>query len=392
MSAVFRPSALPKIALCPSFQGAQGDAGPHAERGTMADVAFRLAQEGVPILRCNPCGHYFEPPESGGLIGCPACEAGDENVSAEGPLENLDARISALAEKHGIDDKPARSGVEWAIEAMRKEAGEGVRCITDESKLRLDIEGIECGGTADGVAPSVQKGFDLKTGAIRNYLEQMAAYALGFMNQNFATRWRMTLLYMDERKTVDHDFTFDEARNIVLGLRAAHLDPARERRPNGYCGWCQFATECQEQKEAAQRAIEWAGGVDLIQDFEAIRSSPAKLAAFLSSCHALKPFEQIANGIARWRLEEDKPVPGFGLVRVRGIRHVTPESAKRHTKKLPKGEELTVEKVLDAVGELTPFQFKRIMESVNKPLPKSYTKEGRAATYVNATGSRKKDQ
>lgn len=378
MSVLLRTSALPKLALCPSFTGAAGDAGPYAMRGTLADEAFRLTHEGQRLHECA-CGEYFN-----------GCDCGpDEETGSIEPLDVLDARIEKLAEEHGIANKPAAEGVRWAIAKMKEIAGDGVNCITEESELVVTTEGLDADGVADGNAPSVRKGFDLKTGKISNYMEQMAGYALGFMARDFLDDYEMHLLFMDDKQVITHKFTYEEARRIVLGIRAKVLDPDKKPVLNPYCNWCEYATTCTARTEAAQRALEHANGLNLREGLGEIGVSHSKLGDFLSACDALKPFEQIAQGKARWRLEEEKPVKGWRLTRVRGIKSVTPASAIRHTKKLPKGEELTLEKLFTALGDLTPFQFKRIMQSVNKPLPKSFTKQGRASTYLMRKNSHK---
>ena len=56
---------------------------------------------------------------------------------------------------------------------------------------------------------------DLKTGQLRNYREQMAAYALGFMEATFRTEWTSHLLFCDQRQLITHRFTYDEAKALV---------------------------------------------------------------------------------------------------------------------------------------------------------------------------------
>jgi hypothetical protein len=347
MGAVIRTSALPKLAACPCFIGAGGSAGLYAARGTLADEAFRLANMGDTV-----------------------------------PLDTLDDRIAALASSEEINLKPAAEGVRWALAKMQELAGEGVECITDEAELTVCVEGLDADSVADGNAPAAMVGFDLKTGNISNYLEQMAGYALGFMCKYFADEWTMHLLYMDKREVITHRFTHDEARNIVLGVRARALDPDRKAVLNAYCNWCALSDSCSTRTAAAQRALEYANGLNVREGLGDIVGNAAKLSAFLSAADCLKSFGQVASERARWMLEGGDDVPGWGLTQVYGIGHVTPEGALLHLKKLPKGEEMTIEKLIKALGHLTPHQFKAIMASVNKPLPKKWRSQGRAATYL----------
>lgn len=393
MGAVIRTSALPKLASCPCFMGKGGSAGPYAARGTLADEAFRLANMGERLFKCK-CGHAFDKCNHRGNLRaeCPQCSLSFKAREPEkiDPLDVLDARIEAIADEHGIPFKPARKGVEWALEKMQELAGEGVECITDEAELTVDVEGLDADSVADGNAPDALVGFDLKTGKVSNYLEQMAGYALGFMAANFADRYTMHLLFCDAQEVVTHAFTYDEARNIVLGIRAKVLDPDRKPVVNQHCSWCALNETCTPRLEAAQRALEYANGLNVREGIGEILGSPSKLSAFLDACDALKGFENVAQNRARWKLEEGEELHGWALTRVLGIGHVTPAAAKMHTKKLPKGQELTLEKLFDALGPLTPFQFKNIMKAVEKPLPKRWRSKGRPSTYLMRAPKKKK--
>lgn len=375
MSRILRTSSLDKLKECPRWEGTPGDAGPKAMRGTLSDQAGRLANMGETLKRCEDCGQYQE---EWGL--CTSCKG---NLEVFDPLEVLDERIAALGAEYDVELEPAAENVQWALDTYRKLVGPDAEIITDEAQLKVDVTGLDGTSTADLNSPSICTGGDFKTGAISSYLEQMRGYSEGFMRKYFSDKWTMHLLFMDHRHVVTHDFTYDEARSGVLAIRAKHLDAEAKATPCKYCIWCVKADSCAPRIEAAQRALEF-GNVDLLEGFDEIRRSPAKLAAFLDGFDALRPLAQTAEGDARWKLEEDPDsVPGWRLNRVDGIHHVTAASLKLHTKKLPKGEALTLEKVFDALERVTPYQFKKIMESVNKPLPKRYTSRGRKQTFLN---------
>ena len=59
------------------------------------------------------------------------------------------------------------------------------RVLAREDDCRVKI--LNLTGTADAIVPTKLTHFDLKTGARRNYREQMAAYALGLMGAHFAS-------------------------------------------------------------------------------------------------------------------------------------------------------------------------------------------------------------
>lgn len=333
-----RPSNLPKLAVCPRYMSKPGPAGDAARRGTLMDEAFREANSG--------------------------------NME---PLDSLDARLADESLAPGADP------VRWALARIYELAG-AAAVVTHEDDLRLAIEGT-VGGTADAAAPAAAMGFDLKSGGIHNYLEQMAAYALGFMDREFADSWTMHVVFCDQREVITYKFTHAEARRIVMGVRDRVMSGDRPAVPCEYCHWCALRETCHERTALAQRALEQAGGVSVVaEDFQALKRNPVALAAFLNACDSLKSLEESARSVARWRLEDDQAVPGWALTRVRGIRHVTSASAIRHTTKTP--VELTVPAVLEAIGDLTLHQFERIMAVAQKPMPKNATKEGRANTYL----------
>jgi hypothetical protein len=103
-------------------------------------------------------------------------------------------------------------------------------------------------GTADVVVPERLLVVDLKSGKVRNYREQVAAYAFGLMEEHFAMRWTCVLLFCDARQMVVHEFTYEEAQALVEGLLRAVADPAKKRcsvitatgariRPAAMRGW-----------------------------------------------------------------------------------------------------------------------------------------------------------
>ncbi|MEY2599795.1 MAG: hypothetical protein RLZZ142_2054, partial [Verrucomicrobiota bacterium] len=156
-----RPSSLPKLAECPNYQPKK-DAGPAAARGTTLDTVFRNLMQGA------------------------------TEFSFDISQEDLDA-------------------VFWAVKKLKSFSFGATDILTDEESCRLSIPGIERPGTADCIVPSLRFGADLKSGSIRNYREQMAAYALACMEKHFEDEWTMYLLFCDQKEVVEHHFTYTEA-------------------------------------------------------------------------------------------------------------------------------------------------------------------------------------
>ena len=104
--------------------------------------------------------------------------------------------------------------------------------ITAEDRCKIECLGLT--GTADAWLPELGMSADLKTGQLRNYREQMAAYALGFMDATFRTEWTSHLLFCDQRQLVTHRFTYDEAKALVSERHRAipRLREAADRSAN----------------------------------------------------------------------------------------------------------------------------------------------------------------
>jgi hypothetical protein len=207
-----RPSSLPKVKLCGHFQS-DPVSGPAAERGTRLDTAFRALIQGV------------EP---------------DVELSIE-EGESLD----------------------WAVDSAKILAG-GLLILSDEYCLKVNIPVIDMAGTSDLLCPEARWHGDLKSGEVRDYEAQMAAYALGWMNEHCVTEWTAYLFYCDQRYVQTYRFTLESAEEIVRDALALRLSDAPPR-PNAYCGWCAARFDCIARREElgnhlpiSRESPEWA--------------------------------------------------------------------------------------------------------------------------------------
>lgn len=207
-----RPSNLPKVKLCGHYVS-DPVSGPAAERGTRLDTAFRALIQGV------------EP---------------DVELSVE-EGESLD----------------------WAVDSARILAG-GHEVFSDEESLRVEIPIIDHAGTSDLLCPEARWHGDLKSGEVRDYEAQMAAYALGWMRDQGASEWTAYLFFSDQRYVQTYRFTWESAEAVVrdaLSLRLSDAPP----RPNAYCGWCAARFDCIARREElgnnlpiSRESPEWA--------------------------------------------------------------------------------------------------------------------------------------
>jgi len=317
-----RPSALPKLAECACFESS-ADAGPEAARGSALDALFRARLEGVP----DQAEMFYTP---------------------------------------NADDHAA---VEWAVAMVRTLAG-GAPLVTREDQCRITISGFENPGTADAIIAERFAHADLKTGQKRNYREQMAAYALGLMEQRFASEWTAHLLFCDQREVVSHHFTFAEAKQIVADVVASYRDPAKQPTLCDYCGWCAKRETCPARTTAAATALASTGPAF---DFAAILADDTKLGRFLAACSVLDDYREKAEVAAKDRLKAGLVVPGWKLQQRKGAEFVNHDNVGRHIQALGFGA------VLAAYGNLSAKKFREIwaLKLPDKPIPPGVIEPGK---------------
>lgn len=315
MNTILRPSALPKLAECACFIGAPGTSDA-AARGTMLDTAFRNAMQGQDML---------------------------------GDLTEEDSR-----------------SVLWAVETLKALAGSD-EILTMENDCKVDRIGNGMTGTADAIIPSKQMLADLKTGQIRNYREQMAAYALGLMNMHWANEWTCVLLFCDQKELVTLNFTFKEAEEIVQNVVQAYLSEGKVATPCDYCEWCALSTTCAVRVEQALEplGVSAANSDKVTEIFDIILKNPDKIGDFLTKCKILEKFQEKAEDAARAMLEEGKSVPGWKLGKARESEFVDARKVYEYRDKLGIGD------IFESYGSMSGNKFRKLWEErfPNDPIP-----------------------
>ena len=267
-----RHSSLPKLALCGQYEGAPGTS-PAAERGTKLDAAFRHAWT---------TGEF------------PDWDLPEEDAQA----------------------------VRWAINQCIQLNGGADKLTTDENKCRIQTEGLEHRGTADGVAIKGRWLIDLKSGQIYDYQAQMAAYALGLMQEHFVGEWTTHLLFCDQRQVVTHRWTYQSAADLVARV-LANIGTAPTE--NDYCGWCSKSLTCPARVASKDSALVTVAGLaPTVQDegFLALLNDPDRLGQFLAACQTLDDFRDAAKAKARELLEAGQKVPGWRLQKPRASEYI----------------------------------------------------------------------
>ena len=181
-------------------------------------------------------------------------------------------------------------------------------------------------GTSDGVALKGRWHMDLKSGQIYDYSAQMAAYALGFMEEHFEVEWTAHLLFCDQKRVITHHFTYDSAKEIVSGVLKNIGTAPKE---NDYCGWCAKSLTCPARIQSADTALAVMDGIQpktaQDQGFLALLEDPERLGKFLAACSTLEDFRDAAKAKARELLEAGQPVHGWRLQKPRASEYVEAE-------------------------------------------------------------------
>jgi hypothetical protein len=271
MSATIRHSSLPKLAQCAKYES-NPVAGPHAERGTRLDAAFRAFLMGEPV-----------------------------------PVE-----LSTEEQEN----------VMWAVDTVR-DLADGGEIIADEAKLKVKTPGLDHIGTEDARCENEAISFDLKTGQIRSYYEQMAAYALGNMERTFGEHWTCCLLFCDQREFTRIEFSYATAKAVVDGVLEAVNDPNAVATPCQYCSWCLKADSCAARTgpivETLAVVESQPTGVSLEALKAQIVANPERLGKFLQAGALFSDFYDEVKTAAKVDMEAGAEIPGWKIQRQSGL-------------------------------------------------------------------------
>ena len=333
-----RHSSLPKLAQCPCFESQEGTS-TAAARGTAMDLAFRTS-----LAQGSLSKEYADLPD---------------------------------------EDKQA---VEWACNEVIQLAGIGDTwpkgrdiIITDENLLKVKTPGLTHIGTEDCRIPSKHMTIDLKSGQLRSYYEQGAAYCLGNMEREFVEEWEFILLFCDQQEVVRHKFTHQQAKEVVEEVIAKATDPNKEPTKCQYCNWCALKNECpqvvQPTVEIRQIVTNFVQSLDNIK--AEIAATPESLADFYKKC---KIFQ---TEIIDWckdeikaKLDAHEEVPGFKVQSAKMADYYTSEqlatiferckldtqsiiNAMGGTLSAPKAQAVALQFGED-ISDILPFEGKKI--------------------------------
>ena len=270
MSAI-RHSALPKLAQCACYES-NPVAGPAAERGTRLDAAFRA------MLMAQP-------------------------VAVELSSDELES-------------------VAWAVAKVR-ELADGAPIEADEAKLKVKTPGMEHEGTEDSRAAAILTSWDLKSGSLRSYLEQAAAYSLGNMERDFAQEWTTYMVFCDQREVVEYHFSYEQASELLGEVLAAVNDLAKVPTPCEYCNWCRKADTCVARTTPVTEtlAVVESPAVSLEAMKSELVANPERLGKFLQASAMFEDFVDEVKTAAKEQMATGVVVPGWKLQEEAGREH-----------------------------------------------------------------------
>lgn len=279
------PSILPKLAECALYEGAAGTSDA-ASRGTAIDIAIR--------------NNYYNENE---ILG---------------------------------DDSDV---INYGISELRR-LSKGSRVEMREEYLAMAVPGLSRLGTADAICIAEKWVADIKTGQVRNYREQLAAYALACMEDHFATTWTAHVIYVDQQMVRSYDFTYDQAKQIVSRVIDNAKSKLAEPTPCEYCSWCAHYGSCHAIARQARGAIalfaETKGSsIDAIK--ERILSNPKTLGAFAAEWKmAEKAIADPVIAELKSRLESGDEIAGWKLKIVSGRKFVETDAIAKAAESLSK--------------------------------------------------------
>jgi hypothetical protein len=144
--------------------------------------------------------------------------------------------------------------VQWALATLKllNQSEDSADVVVAEEALAAEVPvtGIKA-GTMDACCPTQGWLADFKTGQMRDYEAQMAAYSLACMNEYWSDEWTAHLLFVDQQRVVSRHFTWREARDIVYRILNAPEVPSCCE----YCGWCGAFERCSAVKAAADAVV-----------------------------------------------------------------------------------------------------------------------------------------
>lgn len=323
------PSSAPKLAECAVFVGASG-ASAAAERGTAIDKAIRESIGGYP----------FEVMKL--------------------PMDDIEVAT-------------------WGIETLRRLSG-GEHVETREEYLAMAVPGLSKLGTADALCKRQRWVADIKTGQVRNYRQQLAAYALACMEDHFAESWTAHVVYVDQQLVRSYDFTREEAEATTQRWIAESTSADAKPTPCEYCQWCAHFNECGAITRQAESALALVktDGRTLDQIRAEIAADPLQMSVFAANWKtAEKHIAEPVIELLKQRLAAGDDIPGWKVSTTAGREYVEAEAIAKASANVSK-ETL----ILALGGKMSAKAFRQFCADSGVEVDESAIKAGSPITTL----------
>lgn len=270
-------------------------------------------------------------------------------------------RIHIIADVEPMPEDEKET-VMWGVLKLLELAGDhNMECR--ETHLAMSVPALSKVGTADALC--VEGGWlaDVKTGQVRDYLAQCAAYSWACMERYFTDYWVAHIIYVDQRLVRTYEFTIEEAEKITRRAIARATWVHAKPTPCEYCDWCANKDTCSAlvvQSKAALAEVASVNKDSLTIIRDRILADPRQHEDFVSRYKFfVKEFGDPLTEALRARLEAGEKIDGWSLTNPKDRQYIEPETAllvagqlDPLTAFLAGGGKMSVEQFLDFAQEL----------------------------------------
>ncbi|CAB4186588.1 hypothetical protein UFOVP1329_40 [uncultured Caudovirales phage] len=270
----------------------------------------------------------------------------------------------------------------WAAKMVRLLAnGDAVQSA--ESDLEVRMLGMK--GTADFAIPSQRVSGDLKSGQIRNYDEQQAAYAIGFMEREFVDEWTTHLLFCDEEVVVTRQWTLASATALIKPIVLKVKTPDALATQNEYCSWCRHRWTCKANTEPLSLLL--TGAPDRL-NIELIKSDPEKLGALMNLTHAIAKDDGLHDELRKAGLATliaGTPITGWSMTKGRTSESTSAGYLGENFGNKNLIRDAGTAKVLTVLGSITGKKFRELWAATygeTSTVPEGIIKENHGSAFI----------
>ena len=273
--------------------------------------------------------------------------------------------------------------VMWGVHKLLELAGDhNLECR--ETHLAMSVPALSKVGTADALCVAGGWLADIKTGQVRDYLAQAAAYSWACMERYFADYWVAHIIYVDQRLVRTYEFTIEEAEKITRRAidRATwvHAKPT----PCEYCDWCANKDTCSAlvvQSKAALAEVASVNKDSLTIIRDRILADPHQLSDFAKRYKFFeKEMAEPLIDALKERLAAGDDIPGWKVSTSEGREYVEAAAIAKASANVSK-ETL----ILALGGKMTGAKFREFCAAGGVEVDEAAIKTGSKITTLRQT-------